>query len=69
MMRTSRPRRPGSQFGQNNPLYGVTSKFGLIGLFMLFIIGLVVQLNKHSVETGSLKQVTLQLKAPPIPKQ
>lgn len=69
MMRTNRPRRPGSQFGQNNPLYGVTGKFGLIGLLVLFVIGLLVQLNKPGVKAGTLKQVALQLKAPPYPSK
>jgi uncharacterized iron-regulated membrane protein len=52
-------------FGQGNPLYGVTGKFGLIGLLVLFITGLLVQLNKPSIEVNALQAVEVILNAKP----
>jgi hypothetical protein len=52
-------------FGQGNPLYGVTGKFGLIGLLILFATGLLVQVNKPAVHTSSLQEIQLTLKAKP----
>lgn len=65
MMRSSRPRRPGSMFGQGNPLYGVTGKFGLIGLLVLFITGLLVQVNKPDIDVNALQAVEVTLNAKP----
>ena len=66
MMRSSRPRRPGSMFGQGNPLYGVTGKFGLIGLLVLFITGLLVQVNKPDIDVNALQAVEVTLNAKPL---
>ncbi len=58
-MRTNRPRRPGSKFGTGNPLDGVTSKFGLFGVLVLFVIGLGVQNNKFKLDEKTLEPIDL----------